>query len=80
MGLEREMEGAVCVEWGTLWAWNGVLVVGAPPPLEAEATEASRYIYGHMGVWRHMEERYGLKKGMADSERAAGEGALSMRF
>jgi hypothetical protein len=40
---------------------------GAPPPKEGTAIEVRRYIEDHMDIWKEMERKYGLERGVVGS-------------
>ncbi|KAK5146948.1 hypothetical protein LTR04_000940, partial [Oleoguttula sp. CCFEE 6159] len=55
-------------KWPQLCAWFGVR--SAPPPSDDSGglREVRKYVNEHIDVWKCMEEKYGLKKGVADSD------------
>jgi hypothetical protein len=54
-------------KWPQLCAYFGLKAT--PPPEKAEDTlEVRKFINEHIDVWKKMEEKYGLKKGVADSD------------
>jgi len=52
-------------KWPRLCAYFGLK--GTPPPND-EACEVRSYINKHINEWKALEEKYGLKKGVADSD------------
>ncbi|KAK3116452.1 hypothetical protein LTR53_003178 [Teratosphaeriaceae sp. CCFEE 6253] len=54
-------------KWPQLCAYFGLKGTG-PPGEGEEALEMRKYINGHLDAWKRLEEEYGLKKGVADSD------------
>jgi len=53
-------------KWPQLCAYFGLK--GTGPPDEGEVPEVRKYISEHLDTWKHMEEKYGLRRGIADSD------------
>lgn len=53
-------------KWPELCSYFGLK--GTSPPSQGEPTEVRTYIKQNIETWHKMEEKYGLKKGIADSD------------
>lgn len=53
------------MKWPVLCSYFGLK--GTPPLSEADKAEVRGYIEKHMDAWKEMEDRYGLKRGIAKS-------------
>lgn len=54
-------------KWPQICSYFGLKGVG-PPENENETLEVRKYINDHVDTWKELEEQYGLKKGVADSD------------
>ncbi|KAF2093840.1 hypothetical protein NA57DRAFT_80840 [Rhizodiscina lignyota] len=53
-------------KWPQLCAYFGL--EGTPPPKQGDPIEVRKYISDHVDTWYKLESKYGLKKGVADSD------------